>query len=92
MNLRNFTQRRPPRVFAVVLSGCKATFTNDFRRRSHRLQELVTILGFTPYAAAANHVLIIGHLLTLLIIGFGVVWTPQPVGLEALGIPLNTPT
>lgn len=90
MNLRNFTQRRP-RVFAVVLSGCKATFTNDFRRRSHRLQDLLTILGFTSHAAAVNNVLIFGHLLTLLIIGFGVVWTPQSVGLKALGIPLSTP-
>ena len=30
MNPRNFTEGQPC-VFAVVLSGCKATFINDFR-------------------------------------------------------------
>jgi len=90
MNSPNVTQRRP-RVYAVVLSGCKATFTNDFRRRSHRLQDLLMSLGFRSHAAAVDKLLIFGHLLTLLIIGVGIVWTPQPAGLATLGIPLGTP-
>lgn len=90
MNSLNVTHRRP-RVYAVALSGCKATFTNDFRRRSHRLHDLLTSLGFTSHAAAVNNALIFGHLLTLLIIGAGIIWTPEPVGLTPVGIPLSTP-
>lgn len=90
MNTPNVTQWRP-RVYAVVLSGCKATFINDFRRRSLRLQDLLTSLGFPSHAAAVNNVRIFAHLLTLLIIGGGLVWTPQPAGLVTLGIPLSTP-
>lgn len=90
MKSPNVAQRRP-RVYAVVLSGCKATFTNDFRRRSHRLQDLLTSLGFPSHAAAVNNLLIFGHLSTLLIIGVGILWTPQPAGLATLGIPLSTP-
>ncbi|MHA7171184.1 hypothetical protein ACX801_23835 [Arthrobacter bambusae] len=90
MNSPDVTQRRT-RVYAVVLSGCKATFTNDFRRRSHRFQDLLSSLGFPAHATTINNALIFGHLLTLLIIGVGMVWTPQPAGLATLGIPLSTP-
>lgn len=90
MNSPNVTHRRPS-VFAVVLSGCKATFTNDFRRRSHRLQDLLTSLGFSSHTSAINNALIFGHLLTILVVGVGIVWTPQPTGLTTLGIPLRTP-
>ena len=88
MNSLNVTHRRP-RVYDVVLSGCKATFTHDFRRRSHRIHDLLTSLGFTSHAAAVNNALIFGHLLTLLIISAGIVWTPEPAGLTPVGIPLS---
>ncbi len=90
MNSPNVNHRRP-RVYAVVLSGCKATFTNDFRRRSHRLQDLLTSLGFSSHTTAINNALIFGHLFTLLIVGVGIVWTPQRTGLITWGIPLSTP-
>lgn len=90
MKSPNVHQRRPCE-YAVVLSGCKATFIDDFRRRSHRLQDLLKSLGFPSHAAAVNKVRIFAHLLTLLIIGVGLVWTPQPAGLVTLGIPLRTP-
>lgn len=90
MKPSNVTQRRP-RIYAVVLSGCKATFTNDFRRRSHRLQDLLRSLGVPCNAAAVNNLLIFGHFLTLLIIGVGILWMPQPARLATLGIPLSTP-
>lgn len=90
MKSPHVNQRRP-RECAVVLSGCKATFIDDFRRRSHRLQDLLKSLGFPSHAAAVNKVLIFGYLLTSLIIGVGFLWTPQSAGLVTLGIPLSTP-
>ncbi|MGO4584208.1 hypothetical protein AB4Z38_10045 [Arthrobacter sp. 2RAF6] len=48
-------------------------------------------LGFSSHASAIDNALILGHLLTLLIISVGIVWTPQPAGLASLGIPLSTP-
>ena len=89
MNSPNVNPRRP-RECAAVLSGCKFTFINEFRRRSHRFQDLLTGLGFPSHPAAVKNVLIFGHLLTLLIVGAGLVWTPQPVGLVPLGIPLRS--
>ncbi|MDQ0028304.1 hypothetical protein [Arthrobacter bambusae] len=38
-----------------------------------------------------SNALIFGHLLTLLIIGAGTVWTPEVAGLTPVGIPFSTP-
>ena len=82
---------RHDRAFSVVLSGCRATFTNDFRRRSHRFQDVAGSLGFRVGAGTANGFLLAGQFLTLLLIVAGLAWTPPEAGLEPLGIPVTTP-
>ncbi|MEV7605888.1 hypothetical protein AB0N65_10670 [Paenarthrobacter sp. NPDC089322] len=83
--------QRRARAGTVALFGCKATFTNEFRRKSHRFQDLLKSLGFTARAATVNGFVVAGHMLTLLVILAGLLWTPGREGLTPLGVPFTTP-
>ncbi|MFW0773416.1 hypothetical protein ACLRGI_09615 [Paenarthrobacter nitroguajacolicus] len=83
--------QRRPRAGTAALSGCQATFTNDFRRRSHRFRDLMGSLGFTVHARAVTALLSIGQVLLLVVIGYGLLWSPPREGLAQVGVPLESP-
>ena len=75
----------------AVLSGCKATFVNEFRRKSSRSRDLFVSLGFPVGAEAVSTMLVVGQVLTLLVIAVGLAWVPPVAGLKPFGIPLRSP-
>lgn len=85
------TQPRWRSAFAVALTGCHATYVNEFRRRSSRLQGVLDDLGFRFSLGASKAVVTAGQAATLLVIVIGLVWTAPHAGLSPLGIPLNAP-
>lgn len=83
--------RKQPRVYDVVLSGCCATFLDDFRRRSHRFQDLSRSLGLPAGARTIESAMVLGHALAIVAICFGMFWTPEKPGSNTLVPPLTIP-
>jgi hypothetical protein len=85
------TQPRWRSAFAVALSGARATYINEFRRKASRLRDVLSDLGFSISLGTSKAAVTAGQAVTLLVLMVGLGWTPPPTGLIPLGIRLSAP-